>query len=131
MICCLKKNFNYIVIYSKVMLLLLLSHSVMSDPLWPHGLQHTRPSCPSPSPGVCPSPCSLHWWCRPAISSSDAFFCSQSSPSSATFPLSHLFAPDDQNTGASASASVLPVNIQGQSPLRLASFISLLPKGLS
>ena len=73
-----KGNFNYIVI-CKVMLLL-LSHPVMSDPLWPHGLQHTSPSCPSPSPGVCPSSCSLRWWCHPAISSSDTlFFCSQSS----------------------------------------------------
>ena len=125
-----KGNFNYIVTYSKVMLLLLLSHPVMSDPLWPHGLHHIRPSCPSPSPGVCPSSCLLHWWCHPAISFSDAFFCLEFFPASATFPLSHLFASDDQNNGASASASVLPVNIQGWSPLRLTGLI-LLPKGLS
>ena len=82
-----KGNFNYIVTYSKVMLLLLLSHPVMSDPLWPHGLHHIRPSCPSPSPGVCPSSCLLHWWCRPAISSSDApfSFCPQSFPASGLF----------------------------------------------
>ena len=89
-----------------------------------HGLQHTRPPCPSPSPGVCPSSCSLHRWRNePAISSSDALFsfCPQSSSASGTFPMSHLFTSDDQNTGASASASVLPVNIRDWSPLRLTS----------
>ena len=120
-----KGNFNYIVTYSKVMLLLLLSHPVMSDPLWPHGLHHIRPSCPSPSPGVCPSLCSLHQWCHPTISSSDALFplCPWSFPSSGTFPVSHLFISDNWNTGA--SASVLPVNIQGWSPLRLTGLILL------
>ena len=104
---------------------------VLSDSLWPHGLQLARPPCPSPSPGVCPSSCSLHHWCHPAISSSDALFsfCPQSFPASGIFPMSWLFAPDDQNTGA--SASVLPVNIQGWSPLRLTGLISLLSKGLS
>ena len=103
---------------------------VMSDSLWPHGLQLTRP-CPSPSPGVCPSSCSLHRWCHPAISFSGAlFFCPQSFPASGTFPVSWLFTSDDQNTEASAWASVLPVNIQGWSPLRLTGLISLLSKGL-
>ena len=76
--------------------------------------------CPSPTPRVSPSSCSLHWWCCPVISSSKALFsfCPQSFPASGTF-LSHLFTSDDQNTGALASASVLPVNIQGWSPLRL------------
>ena len=76
---------------------------------------------------------SFHWWCRPAISSSDALFsfCSQSFPASGTFPMSHLFTSDDQNTGASASASVLPVNIQGWSSSWLTGLISLLSKGLS
>ena len=61
--------------------LLLFSPPVMSDSFWPHGLQHTRPLCPSPSPKVCPSSCPLHQWCHPAISSSDAlFFCPQSFP---------------------------------------------------
>ena len=55
-------------------LLLLFSHPVVSDSLWPHGLQHARPFCPSPSPKVCPSSCPLHPWCHPAISSSDALF---------------------------------------------------------
>ena len=110
-------------------LLLLLSHPVVSGSLHPvvsgslrpHGLQHARPPCPSPSPGVCPSSCSLHRWCCPDISFSDALFsfCPQFSPASGTFPMSHLLASDDQNTGASALAPVLPVNIQGWSPLRL------------
>ena len=115
------------------LLLLLLSHSVMSDSLRPHGLQHTRPLCSSPSPKVCPSSCPLHWWCHPAISASDSLFsfCRQSFPASGNFPMSQLFAPDDQNTGASASASVLPTNIHGWFPLRLTGLISLLSTGLS
>ena len=98
-----------------------------------HRLQHARPPCPSPSLGVCPSSCSLHWWCCLAISSSNAlfFFCPTSFPASGTFPVSHLFGSDDQNTGTSALASVLPVNIQGWSPFRLTGLISLLSKGLS
>ena len=82
-------------------LLLLFSHPVMSDSLWPNGLQHARPPCPSPSPGVCPSSCSLHQWCHPAISSSDTLFslCPQTYPASGIYPMSHLFAIDEQNTG--------------------------------
>ena len=104
----------------------------MSNSLRPYGLQHIRLPYPSLSPRVCPSSCSLHQRCHPAISSSDALFsfCPQSFPASGTFPMSHLFTSDDQNTGASASASVLPVNILGWSPLRLADLI-LLAKGLS
>ena len=122
-----------IYIYSFSGLVLLFSHPVMSASSRPHGLQHSRPSCPSPSPGVCWSSCSLHWWCHPAISSSEAlfYFCPQSCPASGTFPVSHLFIPDDQNTGASALASVLPVTIQGWSPLRLTGLIFELSKGLS
>ena len=73
---------------------------VVSDSLGPHGLQHAKPPCPSPSPKVCPSSCPLHWWCHPAISSSDALssFCPQSFPASGTFPLSQLSTLDDQNT---------------------------------
>ena len=114
-------------------LLLLLSHPVMSDSLQPHGLQHARPPSLASYPGVCPSSGSSHPWCRPAISSSDALFsfCPQSFPASGNFPMSHLFASDDQNTGASASASVLPVSVQGWSPLRLTGLISLLPRRLS
>ena len=114
-------------------MLLLFSHSVVSNSLWSHGLKHSRPPFPSSSPGVCPSSCSLHQWCPPAISSSDTLFsfCPQSFPASGTFPRNRLFASDDQNTRASASASVLPVDIQGWSPLRLTGLISLLSKGLS
>ena len=72
---------------SSVFLLLLFSRPVMSDSLWPHGLQHARPPCLSPSPRFCPSLCSLHWWCHPAISSSNALFsfCVQSFPASGIF----------------------------------------------
>ena len=108
-------------------LLLFFHHPVKSNSLWPHGLQHP---CPSPSPDVCPSSCQLHQRCHPAISSSDILFCfcSQSFPASGTFPISQLFSSGDQNTGA--SASVIPMNIQGWSPLRLTGLI-LLSKGLS
>ena len=111
----------------------LFSRLVMSDSLRPHGLQHARPPCPSPSPRVCPNSCSLHQWWRPAVSASDTLFsfCPQSFPASGTFPMSSLFSLDDQNTGASVSLSVLPVNIQGWSLLRLTDLISLLSKGLS
>ena len=101
--------------------------------LWFLGLQYTRPPCPSPSPEVCPSSFPLHQWCHPAISSSDALFsfCLQPFPASGTFPMGHLFTSDDKNTGASASALVLPVNSQGWPPLRLTGLISLQSKGLS
>ena len=112
----------------KPVLLLLFSHPVVADPLQPHRLQQARPPYPSPSPRVCKSSCSLHQWCHPAISSSDDLvsFCPWSFPALGTFPVSHLFTSDDQNTGASASASVLPVNIQGWSPLRSNGLISIL-----
>ena len=98
--------------------LLLFSCPVVSDSLWSHGLQHTRPPYPSPSPKVCPSSSPLRQWCHPAISSSDAlFFCPQSFPASGTFPMSRLFTLGDQNTGA--SASVLPLSIQSWFPFRL------------
>ena len=115
----------------RLLFLLWFSGPVVSDSLQPHGLQHTRPPCLSPSPRVCPSSCPFHRWCHPAISSSDALFsfCPQSLPASGTFPMNHLCASDDQNTGTSASASVFPVNIQGWSPLRLTGLISLLSKG--
>ena len=113
--------------------MLLFSCPVVSNSLGLHGLQHIRPPCLLPSPGVCPSSCSLHWWYRRAISSSDTLFsfCPQSFLASGTFPMTHLFTSNDQNTGASALASVLPVNIKGWSPLRLTGLISLLSKGLS
>ena len=103
----------------------------MSDFLWPHGQQHTRPRCPSTSHKVCPNSC--YWWCHPAISFSDALFsfCPQSFPASGTFSMSQLFTSDDQNTGVSTSESVLPTSIQGWFSLKLTGLISLLSKGLS
>ena len=108
--------------------LLLFSHPVVSDSSRPHRLQHARSPCPSPSPEGCQSSCPLHWWCHPAISSSDALFsfCPQSFPALGTFPMNPLFASDDQNTGASALASVLPMNIQGWFPSVWLSYLSKL-----
>ena len=99
----------------------------------PHGLQHARPPSPSPSPRVCPSSYSLHQWRCPAISSSNTLFsfCPQSFPASGTLLTSHLFSSDDQNSGASALASVLPVNIQDWFLLGLTGLISLQSKGLT
>ena len=110
-----------------------LSHSVVSDSLWPHELQHARPPCPSPTPGVYPNPSPLSWWCHPTISSSviPFFSCPQSFPASGSFQMSQLFASGGQSTGVSASASVLPKNIQDWSPLGWTGWISLQSKGLS
>ena len=92
---------------------LLFSHSVVSDSLWPHGLQHSRLPCPSLSPRVCSNSWSLSRWCHPTISSSVTLFsCLQSFLASGPFPMSWLFASGGQSIGASALASVLPVNIQ-------------------
>ena len=104
----------------------------MSDSLWPHGLQYTRLLCPSLSLGLCSNSCPLSWWCYPTISSSVAPFscCPQSFPASRSFPGSRLFTSGGHSIGASASASVLPVNIQSRFPLGLTGLI-LLSKGLS
>ena len=103
------------------------SCSVVSDSLWPHGLQHTRPSCPSPTPGVHSDSRPLSRWCHPTISSSVIPFssCPQSFPASRSFQMSQLFAPGGQSIGVSASTSVLPMNIQGWFPLGLTGLISL------
>ena len=109
------------------------SHSVMSNSLRPHELQHARPLCPSPTPGVHPNSCPSSRWCHPAISSSVVPFssCPQSFPAFGSFPMSHLFASGGQNIGVSASASVLPLNTQDWSPLECTGWISLQSKGLS
>ena len=114
-------------------LLLLFNHSVVSDSLWPHGLQHTRLPCPSLSPRVCSNSYSSSRWCHPAILSSvvPISSCLQSFPLSGSFPMSQLFISSGQNIGASASASVIPVNIQGWFPLGLTDLIFLLSKGPS
>ena len=97
------------------------SRSVVSDSLWPHELQHTRPPCPSPTPRVHPNSCPLSQWCHPAISSSVVPFssCPQPLPASGSFPMSQLFPSGGQSIGVSALASVLPMNTQGWSPFRM------------
>ena len=107
------------------------SHSVVSDSLWPYGLQHTRLPCPSPPPGACSNSCPSSWWCHPTIPSSVIPFCIQSFPESGSFPRSQFIASDGQSIGVSASASVLPMNIQDWFPLGLTGLISLQCKGLS
>ena len=111
--------------------ILQLSRSVISDSLRPHGLQHARPPCPSPAPGVYSNSCPLSWWCHPTISSSVFSSCLQSFPASGSFPMSQLFASGGQSIGVSASASVLPMSIQDWFPLGFTALISLLSKGLS
>ena len=95
------------------------SHSVVSDSLWPPGLQHDRLPCPSPTPGAYSNSCPLSQWCHPTISSSDFPFSSrlQSFPASGSFPMSQFFTSSSQSIGVSASASVLPMNIQDWFPL--------------
>ena len=109
------------------------SHSAVSDSFRPHESQHTRPPCPSPTPGVHPNSCALSWWCHPAISSSVVSFssCSKSLPASGSFPMSQLFIWGSQSIGVSASTSVLPMNTQDWSPLEWTGWISLQSKGLS
>ena len=109
------------------------SCSVGSDSLRPHELQHANSACPSPAHGAYPNSCSLSQWCHPTISSSVVPFysCLQSAPASGSFHVSQLLASDGQNIGVSASASVLPTNIQDWFPLGWTGWISLLCKGLS
>ena len=110
-----------------MLLLLLFSYSVMSNSLWPHGLQHSSLPCPSLFPGVCSNSCPLSRWCHPTLSSSAAPFssCPQSFPAPRSFPMSQRFTSDGQSIGASVSESVLPVNIKGWFPLGLIGWISL------
>ena len=109
------------------------SSSAMSDSLWPHGLQHARPPCLSPTPGACSNSCPWSQWCHPTISSSVIPSSShlQFFPASGSFPMSQFFAAGGQSIGVSASASVLPMNIQDWFPLGLTALISLKSKGLS
>ena len=111
------------------------SHSVMSDSLWPHGLQHTRLPCPSPSPRACSNSWPSSQWCHPTISFSVIPFSSgfQSFSGSGSFPVSQFFTSGGQSIGASMSASVLPMNIQDWFPLGLIGFILIVqgtPKNL-
>ena len=110
-----------------------LSHSVMSKSLRPHGLQHTRPPCLSPTPGVYSNSYPLSWWCHPTISSSVIPFSSrlQSFPASGCFPVSQLFTSGGHSIEVSASTVVLPMNIQDWFPLGWTGLISLQSKGPS
>ena len=105
----------------------------MSDSLRPHGSQHARPPCPLLTPGIDSNSCPLSKWCHPTISSSVVPFSSrlQSLPASGSFQISQFFTSGGQSIGVSASASVLPVNIQGWSPSEWSGWISLQSKGLS
>ena len=107
------------------------SHSVVSNSLWPHGLQQARPPCPSPTPGACSNSCPLSWWCHPSILSSVVPFSShlQSFPASGSFPVSQFFPSGGQSSGISASASVLPMNIQDWFALGWTGWISLAVQG--
>ena len=109
-----------------------VSRSVVSYPLQPHEVQHTRPPCPSPTPGVHSNSHPSSRWCHPAISSSVVpfSFCPQPLPASESFPMSQLFAWGGQSTGVSALASFLPKNSQGWSPLEWTGWISLQSKSL-
>ena len=109
------------------------SCSVMSDTLPPHGLQQAKLPCPSPTPSVYSNSCPLNQWCHTTISSSVVPFspCLQSFPASGFFQMSQLFASCGQSIGVSASASVLPMNIQDWFPLGWTGWISLQSKGLS
>ena len=118
--------------YARLIFSVQFSHSVMSDSLRPHESQHSRPPCPSPTPGVHPNSHPSSRWCHPAISSSVVpfSFCPQSLPESGSFPMSQLFAWSGQSTGVSALASFLPKKSQGLSPSEWTGWISLQSKGL-
>ena len=109
------------------------SRSVVSNSLRPHESQHARPPCPSPTAGVSPNSCPLSQWCHPSISSSVVPFSSrlQSFPASGSFHMSQFFTSGGQSIGASASTSVLPMNVQDWFPLGRTGLISLQSKGLS
>ena len=125
---CLKYICRHSVQFSSVQ----LSRSVVSDSLRPHELQHARPPCPSPTPGVHSNSHPSSRWCHPAIWSSVVPFSSypQSFPASESFPMSQLFAWGSQSTGVSALASFLPKNTKDWSPLEWTGWISLQSKGL-
>ena len=127
---CTAKWFSYICVCIQFSQ---FSHSVVSDCLRPHELQHARSPCPSPTPRIHPNSCPSSRWCHPAISSSVVPFssCPQSLPASGSFPMSQFFASGGQSIGVSALASVLPKKSQDWSPLGWTGWISLQSKGLS
>ena len=109
------------------------SHSIVSDSLRPHEPQHARPPCPSTTTRIYSNSCPLSWWCHPTISSSVIPFssCLQSFPALGSFPMSQFFASGGYSIGVSASAAVLPTNIQAWFPLGLIGLFSLWSKGFS
>ena len=119
-------------IHNRIFSSVQFSHSVMSNSSQPHGPQHARPPCPSPTLRVYSNSSPLSQWCHPTISSSVIPFssCPQSFPVSGSFPMSQLFTSGGQSIAVSASASVLPMNIQDWFPLGLTGWISLPSKGL-
>ena len=123
------RTMSFVYIFSSVH----FSHSVVSDCLRTHGLQHARLPCPSPTPGVHSNSSPLSWWCHPTISSSVIPFssCPQSFPASGSFQMSQLFTSGGQSIGVSASISVLPMNIQDWFPFGWTGWISLQSRGLS
>ena len=112
---CIYFNFCQRYKRNEIYILVQFSHSVVSDSLWPHGLQHNQPHYPSPTPGVYSSSCPLSWWCHPTISSLVVPFSShlQSSPASGSFQMSQLFVSGGQSIRVSASASVLSKEYSG------------------
>ena len=120
-------------LYSLAISSVQFSHSVTSDCLWPHELQHARPPSPSPTPGVHPNSCPLSQWCHTTVLSSVISFssCPQSFPASGSFQMSQLSTQGGQIIGASASTSVLPMNTQDWFPLGWTGWIFLQSRGLS
>ena len=134
LMCAIPSVFSCIRIFDQIAISSIqFSCTVMSDSLWPHEPQHTRPPSPSPAPRVYPNPCPLNRWCNLTISSSVIPFssCPQSFPASGSLQMSQLFASGGQSIGVSASTSVLPMNTQNLSPLGWTGWISLQSKGLS
>ena len=128
------KNYFYIRRYVSVQFSSVqFSRSVVSDSLWPHGVQHARLPCLSATPRACSNLCPSNQWCHPTISPSVVPFssCPQSLPASGSFPVTQFFTSGGQSIGVSASASALPVNIQDWFPLGWTGWISLQSKGLS
>ena len=125
------QSYNYMMVW--VFRSVQFSFSVVSNSLWLHRLQHTRPPCKSPTPGVYPNSCPLNRWCHPMILSSVVFFsaCLQSFPASGSFQMSQFFTSGGQSIGVSPSASVFPMNIHDWFCLGWTGWISLLSKGLS
>ena len=117
---------------AQILKMLQFSRSVVSDSLQPHGLQHTRSPCPSPTPGVYSNSCPLSWWCHPTISSSVIPFSHlQPFPALGSFQMSQFFASGSQSIGVSASTSILPMNIPNWFPLGWTVWISLQSKRFS